>query len=147
MSRKSLPTVDDDVELPREEGRSSMWLGEPEAPSFLGCRSRSEPHAFDDGSISLLPQAAVPLKSMLVLSASGVMTTIAAPPALAPKAVGRVAGNGRRVARLNAVDVDAAERGRGREPVVAGGGRARERAEEGRAESKPEWEWEETRGE
>jgi hypothetical protein len=34
-SRKSLPIVDDDVELPRDEGRSSMWLGEAEAPSFL----------------------------------------------------------------------------------------------------------------
>jgi hypothetical protein len=34
-SRKSLPIVDDDVELPREEGRSSMRLGETEAPSFL----------------------------------------------------------------------------------------------------------------
>ena len=41
-----------------------MWLGEPEAPSFLGFRSKGEAHAFDAGSIDLPPQVVVPLTSM-----------------------------------------------------------------------------------
>ena len=37
-----------------------MWLGEPEALSFLGFRSKGEAHAFDAGSIDLPPQVVVP---------------------------------------------------------------------------------------